>query len=314
MKKGGAMAQDLNETSGTARGKGRPRVAETAAPSLVELLNLIRADDPTTRHELERKSELGRAVVARLHAAGAGSIIVPRSADTDLRDRSATAELFAETRPDLVIHLAWEGLPNYTAAFHVDDNLPRHKAFLDNMLKNGLRDLTVTGTCLEYGMQQGKLQETMEPRPSNAYAIAKNELRKAIGSVAVKENASFKWVRLFYMYGKGQNPKSLISQLDKALENGDTVFNMSGGEQVRDFLPVEKMARYIVAIADQQKITGIINCCSGQPVALKDFVTDYLKAKNQHITLNLGYYPYTDYEPMEFWGDNEKLKSITSNV
>lgn len=39
-------------------------MAETAAPSLVELLNLIRADDPTTRQELERKSELGRAVVA----------------------------------------------------------------------------------------------------------------------------------------------------------------------------------------------------------------------------------------------------------
>ena len=58
------MAQDFTEISGLARGKGRPRVAETAAPSLVDLLNLIRADDPTTRHELERKSDLGRAVVS----------------------------------------------------------------------------------------------------------------------------------------------------------------------------------------------------------------------------------------------------------
>lgn len=58
------MAQDLTDTAGAIRGKGRPRVAETAAPSLVDLLNLIRADDPTTRQELERKSELGRAVVA----------------------------------------------------------------------------------------------------------------------------------------------------------------------------------------------------------------------------------------------------------
>ena len=31
---------------------------------MVELLSLIRADDATTRHELERKSGLGRAVVA----------------------------------------------------------------------------------------------------------------------------------------------------------------------------------------------------------------------------------------------------------
>jgi len=58
------MPQDLTATQSAPRGKGRPRVAETAAPSLVEILNLIRAADPTTRQELERKSELGRAVVA----------------------------------------------------------------------------------------------------------------------------------------------------------------------------------------------------------------------------------------------------------
>ncbi|MES2433601.1 MAG: ROK family protein [Pseudomonadota bacterium] len=58
------MPHTQTAESAPGRGKGRPRVAETAAPSLVELLHLIRADDPTTRQELERKSELGRAVVA----------------------------------------------------------------------------------------------------------------------------------------------------------------------------------------------------------------------------------------------------------
>lgn len=46
------------------RGKGRPRTVETAAPSLVELLNLVRSETATTRQELERHSDLGRAVVA----------------------------------------------------------------------------------------------------------------------------------------------------------------------------------------------------------------------------------------------------------
>ena len=58
------MPPDLTATPAATRGKGRPRVAETAAPSLVDVLNLIRATDPTTRQELERKSGLGRAVVA----------------------------------------------------------------------------------------------------------------------------------------------------------------------------------------------------------------------------------------------------------
>ncbi|MGL4322267.1 MAG: ROK family protein, partial [Paracoccaceae bacterium] len=46
------------------RGKGRPRTSETAAPSLVKILNLIRSERATTRQALERESEFGRAVVA----------------------------------------------------------------------------------------------------------------------------------------------------------------------------------------------------------------------------------------------------------
>jgi len=112
------------------------------------------------------------------------------------------------------------------------------------------------------------------------------------------------------MYGMGQNPNSLLSQLDRALANSEAVFNMSGGEQVRDFLPVEKVAEYIVEIALQKKVNGVINCCSGNPITVKGFVENYLKKINRKITLNLGYHPYPDYEPMRFWGDDTKLNTI----
>jgi nucleoside-diphosphate-sugar epimerase len=213
-------------------------------------------------------------------------------------------------QPDLLIHLAWEGLPNYKAAFHLEENLPRHVDFLTNLLSNGLADLTVTGTCFEYGMKEGCLNEEMPADPANPYAKAKDALRKKLQEYQHSRSFNFKWVRLFYMYGKGQNPNSLLSQLDKALEEGKESFNMSGGEQVRDFLPVEAVAMYITEIALQKEVTGIINCCSGVPVTVKKLVQDYLKRKNKNITLNLGYYPYPDYEPMAFWGDNRKLKMI----
>jgi nucleoside-diphosphate-sugar epimerase len=212
--------------------------------------------------------------------------------------------------PDLVIHLAWEGLPNYKAVFHTEENLPRHFAFIKNLVENGQKNITVTGTCFEYGMQEGCLTEEMETKPANAYAIAKDELRKQVQGLQQRHAFYFKWVRLFYMYGAGQNPNSLLSQLDRALEHGDAVFNMSGGEQVRDYLPVEAVAVNIVAIALQENVTGIINCCSGKGITVKDFVQNYLKEKNKSIALNLGYYPYADYESMVFWGDNSKLKKI----
>ena len=212
--------------------------------------------------------------------------------------------------PDLMLHLAWEGLPNYKNEFHITENLPRHFSFLENMIQHGLKDLTVSGTCFEYGMQEGCLTESMECFPDNPYAIAKNKLRLALESLMTKNEFNLKWVRFFYMYGSGQNPKSLIAQLDKALENNDTSFNMSGGAQIRDFLPVNLIYDYFIQIATQNEIQGIINCCSGVPISVKDFVVNYLRLKNKKIELNLGYYPYADYEPMEFWGDDKKLKSI----
>jgi dTDP-6-deoxy-L-talose 4-dehydrogenase (NAD+) len=216
-------------------------------------------------------------------------------------------------KPDIVIHLAWEGLPFYKEAYHYEVNLPRHFQFISNLVRNGATDINITGTCFEYGMQEGKLSEDMPTHPDNYYAKAKDELRKHTETLQNSFSFSFKWIRLFYMYGKGQNPKSLLSQLDKALEANEEVFNMSGGEQVRDYLPVTKVADNIVKVALQKVVTGIINCCSGVPITVKELVQNYLKEKNRDIKLNLGFYPYPDYEPMAFWGDNKKLKLITDN-
>lgn len=220
-------------------------------------------------------------------------------------------KLFGE--PDLMIHLAWEGLPDYLSSFHFEINLPRHEKFLNNLINGGLKDITITGTCLEYGMQEGCLNEDLPSLPANPYALAKDSLRKYLQELQMETTFNLKWVRLFYMYGKGQHPNSLLSQLENAIANNKSEFNMSLGEQVRDYLPVEKVAEYIVKIACQQKIQGIINCCSGQPVILKEFVLDYLEKNNKNIKLNLGYYPYADYEPMRFWGDNKKLQNILKN-
>ncbi|MEO5783652.1 MAG: hypothetical protein ABIQ07_10295, partial [Ginsengibacter sp.] len=66
-------------------------------------------------------------------------------------------------------------------------------------------------------------------------------------------------------------------------------------------------------IALQNKINGIINCCSGVPIKVKIFVENYLEKNKQKINLNLGYYPYPDFEAMAFWGDDKKLKKIIND-
>lgn len=213
-------------------------------------------------------------------------------------------------KPDLLIHLAWEGLPNYKELFHFERNLYSSYSFIKNMVLNGLKDITVSGTCLEYGMQTGVLSETAPAQPTTAYGLAKDTLRKFLEQLQKKNEFKFKWIRLFYTYGKGQSRSSLLSQLEQATETGQASFNMSKGQQIRDYLPVEKLVEYIVEISLQNKVTGIINCCSGQPITVKQFVRNYSTKSKKTIKLNLGHYPYSDYEPMEFWGDTAKLNSI----
>ena len=79
---------------------------------------------------------------------------------------------------------------------------------------------------------------------------------------------------------------------------------MSGGEQIRDFLPVDVVASKIVDYSLNLKGSNIINICSGQPISIRRLVENWIKQNNWDIKLNLGFYPYPDYEPFAFWGNN----------
>ncbi len=204
---------------------------------------------------------------------------------------------------DVLIHLAWSGLPNYKELFHFEKNLYTQYNFLKSVIEKGLKEVAITGTCFEYGMKEGALHTGMLADPQNSYALAKDSLRKFLQQLQLKSDFKMKWLRLFYMYGAGQSEKSILSQLEKALQNGDNHFNMSAGEQLRDYLAVEDVAKFIVEAALNKNKNGIYNICSGIPISIKKLVENYLKENNKNINLNLGFYPYTDFEPMAFWGE-----------
>ena len=230
--------------------------------------------------------------------------------ECDLNDDKENYFEFFE-RPDILIHLSWQGLPNYNKAFHIERNLPRNCYFIKNMIENGLQNLSVAGTCFEYGLMDGCLEEGLSTAPVTSYGIAKDTLRKYLEILKKEFTFHYKWIRLFYMYGEGQSPTSILELLKKSAKNGDAVFNMSGGEQLRDYLHVNDAAKNIIDITLQNNYDGIINCCSGTPVSIRSFVEKYIKDNDIQIELNLGYYPYPDYEPMAFWGNSQLLKKIT---
>ena len=170
---------------------------------------------------------------------------------------------------------------------HIEKNLPSDYRFIKNLVTSGVSDISITGTCFEYGMINGCLKEDMNVDPSNSYAIAKDSLRRFVEELKKKSDFNYKWIRLFYMYGPGQSRNALVPLLDEAIKNCDTEFNMSGGEQLRDYLHIDEVASNIIKIAFQNKLDNqIINCCSGEPISIKQLVENYLNEKHYKMKLN----------------------------
>jgi len=212
--------------------------------------------------------------------------------------------------PEILVHLAWNGLPAYKSLHHFEKNLAADYNFIKSMVESGVKRVLVTGTCLEYGMKCGALSETFSTLPVTPYGLAKDCLRKFLQILQQKITFNLQWVRLFYTYGSFQNPNSLLAQLHRAIDNGDQFFNMSGGEQLRDYLAVEKIAKMMTLLVEHPECNDIVNCCKGSPISIRHLVEQHIKKRNANISLNLGYYPYPDYEPMAFWGDSSKLDSF----
>ena len=212
------------------------------------------------------------------------------------------------TSSDKIIDLIWTGLPNYNKLFHFEKNLLSHYNFLKNLIKNGAKEIIITGTCFEYGMQEGALGVSLQTNPMNPYALAKDTLRKFLEMLQKYEYPfKLKWLRLFYMYGDGQSPTSILSLLDNAIKNGDEFFNMSMGNQKRDYLPINIVAKKICDISINNYESNLFNICSGEPITILELVSNYIKLRGSKIKLNLGYYPYQEYEPMHFWGIDQEL-------
>lgn len=213
-------------------------------------------------------------------------------------------------RPDACVHLAWGGLGDFRHADHIAVELPLHLEFLNALVRSGLPRLLVTGTCLEYGLQSGALNEYLPTEPVTAYGQAKDSLRRALQDLQRDVPFDLVWARLFYVHSESRVRRTLLTQLADAVERGDASFPMSHGEQLRDYLSAEHQAALIAALAVGQGNIGVVNVCSGQPISVRQLVEDWLVARHRQIALDLGKFPVPEYEPLEFWGDFERLKEV----
>ena len=217
-------------------------------------------------------------------------------------------ELFG--RPDVVLHLAWGGLPNYMDCYHVDVELPTQLRFLTALIKSGLKKLVVTGTCYEYGLSSGALSEDQETNPNTPYGIAKDRLRKELFELRSTQHFDLTWARIFYPYGEGQSERSIYSQLTRAISNNEKEFAIGSGTQMLDFIQVTTVAKALLAFVTEIKGIGLINVGSGDPQTVIEFVERLICRFESNIVPKVGVINDREYESISFWSDNNLLDSL----
>ena len=215
-------------------------------------------------------------------------------------------------KPDVCIHLAWRNGFVHNDQSHIDD-LPKHYEFIRNMLEGGLKHIVVMGSMHEVGYHEGAIDENTPCNPISLYAIAKNTLRQLTLLKAKENGAVCQWIRGYYILGDDLKNNSIFSKLTAAAKEGKKEFPFTSGKNKYDFMHVTELASQIAATATQTEVTGIINCCSGEPVSLGEKVESFINEHNFDIRLNYGAFPDRAYDSPAIWGDATKIKEIMKN-
>ena len=79
-------------------------------------------------------------------------------------------------------------------------------------------------------------------------------------------------------------------------------------------MDIDELAKQIAAASIQTKINGIINCCSGKPVALRDKVEEFIRSHHLDIRPEYGKYPARAYDSSLIFGSVDKIKTILDDM
>ena len=213
--------------------------------------------------------------------------------------------------PDVVINLAWADIPKYNLKKHFKTFYYQKRLNL-NLIKNGLKNLIILGTCYEYGKINGKISENVKEKPNTAYGMAKLLLLRSILKIKKKKQFKFTWIRPFFIYGLNKKRVTLFSLIKKLDANKINRIDVSGN-LIRDFVPVSFLCSTLNKMVELNKDLGIINFCSGKGISIKSFIKKNLKFDKNLRKINMNAPNPNTFEPKAFWGDNKKLKKILSN-
>ncbi len=232
---------------------------------------------------------LGSCVTDKIRAQGCKHVFVPRSKECDLRDLAAIRRLLADTRPNLIIHLAavvggiGGNMANPGTYFY--DNIIMGVQLLEEARRAGVEKFVAAGTICSYpkftpvpfkeeDLWTGYPEETNAP-----YGLAKKML--IVQAQAYRQQYGYNAINLLpvNLYGPGDNfnpanshviPALIKKCVDALREGAEEIVCWGDGSATREFLYRDDAADGLVLAAEHYNEPEPVNLGSGMEISIKD--------------------------------------------
>jgi len=227
----------------------------------------------------------------------------------DMQDGESVAHAVARCQPEVVFHLAAAGVtdPGVDPITALKVNVAGTVHLLKALDGRGVRRIVLVGTCYEYGAREAV--EGLDP--FNFYAASK---------VAAWAFARAWWrtsglpvvvVRPFQVYGPGQPPHTLVPAAVRAALAGED-FPMTPGEQKRDFVYVQDVAKGLLAAATAPAVEGeSLDLGTGQAHSVREVVGRIWEIVGAQGRILPGALPYRPGEAMRLVADADRTARLT---
>jgi GDP-L-fucose synthase len=231
---------------------------------------------------------LGTHVVERLRAQGLDPVVA-RRVDYDLTHWDDTERLFADTRPELVIHLAAEvggiGANRANPGRYWYANLMMGAHVIEQSRLHDVTKLVLLGTVCAYPkfapvpFREDDLWEGYPEETNAPYGVAKKSL--LVGGQTYRQQYGVNAIYLLpvNLYGPRDNfdlesshvIPALIRKMIEAQERGESEVVLWGdGSPTREFLYVDDCAEGIVLATLHYDGDAPVNLGTGEEISIKD--------------------------------------------
>ncbi len=227
--------------------------------------------------------------------------------EIDLSDIEKMRALMSEIKPTHCIHTAWYVPPNefWTSAENVAW-IYRSFEILKSFAETGGKRAVFIGSCAEYDWTTVELldEEKTPLNPSTFYGICKKSLFEISREFAGRNNVSFAWARLFFMFGEGEPKGKFVRYLIESLLSNEKAV-CKNPNLVRDYLYVGEVAKALKSLLESD-FQGAINVASGEPTNVGDLAVIIGELLEKPELIELGENPNPN-EPKFIVANTKKL-------